>query len=130
MKFLHTMIRVSDIEKSLKFYQELLGMKLERKKELEGKGATLYFLGDGEGYTQIELTYNHNLPEGGYTQGTYFGHFAFQVDTMELFSQKLKEFGLEYFREPFVMGVNGTKIAFIKDPDGNMVELIEKNFKL
>lgn len=130
MKFLHTMVRVSDIEKSLKFYQELLDMKLARKKELEGKGATLYFLSDDEGYTQLELTHNHELPEGGYTHGTFFGHLAFEVKDLESFTQKLNAFGWEYVREPFVMGVNGTRIAFIKDPDGLMIELIEKNFQL
>lgn len=123
MKLLHTMIRVKDIEKSLKFYTELLDMSLIKKMRLED--CTLYFLSDKEGYTQIELTHNDEISADGYEIGTGFGHFAFEVESMEEFSKKLNVFGLEYLYEPFNLPKHGTHIAFIKDPDGYEIELIE-----
>lgn len=125
MKFLHTMIRVSDIDKSLKFYQEVLGLKLNRTKELKDK-ATLYFLTDEKSCCEIELTYNHELPEGGYSHGSYFGHLAFETENMDKFTEKLKQGGLDYDRAPFNITEEGPKIAFIKDPDGYSIELIER----
>lgn len=126
MKFLHVMTRVADIDKSLKFYQELFDLKLSRTKELADKGATLYFLKDNHSDVEIELTYNHETPDGGYTKGTGFGHFAFETDSMDAFTEKLHAFGLDYTREPFFLSAAGSKIAFVEDPDGNAVEIIEK----
>lgn len=124
MKFLHTMIRVKDIDKSLKFYTELLGLELAKKLRLED--STLYFLSDKEGYTQIELTYNNEGPEKGYEIGTGLGHLAFEVDSMDEFTKKLHALGYEYLYEPFNLPDHKLKIAFVKDPDGYEVELIEK----
>lgn len=125
MKFLHTMIRVKDIEKSLKFYTELFGLNLAKKMRLED--CTLYFLSDKEGYTQIELTHNDETPSEGYKIGTGFGHFAFEVESMNEFTKKLHDFGYEYLYEPFNLPNYKFKIAFVKDPDGYEVELIEKH---
>lgn len=124
MKFLHTMIRVANIEKSLKFYQEIIGLHLTKQKELSD--ATLYYLADDNNTCEVELTYNHQLPEGGYTHGDYFGHLAFGTDNMDEFSNTLKKHNLEYFREPFILSAVSSKIAFIKDPDGTIIEIIEK----
>lgn len=124
MKLLHTMVRVFDIDKSLKFYQEILGLKVDRTMEL--KDATLYFLTDGITDFEIELTYNHTAPEGGYKLGKNFGHFAFGVENLDEFTQKLNRNGIEYTRAPFEIKP-GLKIAFITDPDGMAIELIEKN---
>jgi len=124
MKFLHTMVRITDVKKSLAFYQELLELNLSRTMEL--KSATLYFLQDETGCCEIELTHNHELPEGGYSHGGYFGHFAFATDNMDEFTKKLKKFGLDYIRVPFMITEKGPKIAFITDPDGYTIELIEK----
>jgi lactoylglutathione lyase len=118
------MIRVKDIEKSLEFYTKLLELELSDKKRLED--CTLYFLSDKEGYTQIELTYNEETPKEGYDIGTGFGHFAFEVNSMEEFGKKLKDLGYEYFYEPFNLPGIKSLIAFIKDPDGYEIELIEK----
>ena len=122
MTYLHTMIRVKDVEKSLEFYEGLLELKLHHTKDLDD--CRLYFLSDNEGYTQIELTANFDTPEGGYTAGTKFGHLAFELDeTFETCTPKLKALGYEYLYEPYFMGTS--EIAFINDPDGNQIELIK-----
>lgn len=125
MKYLHTMIRITDINKSLKFYQEIMGLKLSRTLELKDK-ATLYFLADERECCEIELTYNHTLPEAGYDHGTYFGHLAFGTDNLDEFTQKLKHHGMDYDIAPFNVTEKGPKIAFVKDPDGHSIEIIEK----
>lgn len=123
MRFLHAMIRVKDINKSMEFYTKLLDMNLVRTIKLDD--CVLYFLSDEDGQTQIELTANFENPENGYTNGNAFGHFAFGVDSMEEFNKKLKSFGYEYLYEPYHMEEAGSTIAFIKDPDGNEIEIIE-----
>ena len=127
MKFLHTMIRITDPDKSLKFYQEILGLNLSRSMDL--KDATLYFLSDEKGSCEIELTHNHKTPENGYEQGSAFGHLAFATNDMAKFTEILEKNNLEYFRPPFAVTEKGPVIAFIKDPDGTMIELIEKKIK-
>ena len=124
MKFLHTMIRVKNIEESLKFYTEVLNMKFDHKKRLDD--CWLYFLTDESGSCQIELTYNDETPENGYEIGSGFGHFAFEVESLENFTQKIEKLGYKYLYEPFDLTGKGSKIAFMKDPDGYEIELIEK----
>ena len=123
MKFLHTMVRVKDIEKSLAFYTDVLNMKLDHKKRLED--CWLYFLTDEENTCQIELTYNDETPEGGYELGSGFGHFAFSVDSLDEFTDKINKLGYSYLYLPFDLNGKGSKIAFINDPDGYEIELIE-----
>ncbi len=122
MKFLHAMIRVKDIDKSMDFYTKLLDMNLVRTIKLDD--CILYFLSDEDGQTQIELTANFENPENGYTNGNAFGHFAFGVDSMDEFTKKLHSMGYEYLYEPYYMEEAGSTIAFIKDPDGNEIEII------
>lgn len=124
MKFLHTMIRVKNIEKSLDFYTKLLNMKFDHKKRLDD--CWLYFLTDEEKTCQIELTVNDETPENGYDIGTGFGHFAFSVKSLDEFTKKMDELGYEYLYEPFDLNGKGCNIAFVKDPDGYEIELIEK----
>ena len=124
MKFLHTMVRVKDIEKSLAFYTDVLNMKLDHKKRLED--CWLYFLTDEENTCQIELTYNDETPEGGYELGSGFGHFAFSVDSLDEFTDKINKLGYSYLYPTFDLNGKGSKIAFINDPDGYEIELIEK----
>lgn len=124
MKLLHTMIRVKDAEKSLKFYTEVLNMKLDHKKRLED--CWLYFLNDEEGSVQLELTVNDETPEEGYNLGNGFGHLAFSVDSLDKFTEKLHSLGYEYLYAPFDLNGKGSKIAFIQDPDGYEIEMIEK----
>lgn len=122
MKFLHAMIRVKDVEKSLEFYQKLLNMTIAKKKRLDD--CELIYLEDEEHTAQIELTVNDEIPKEGYVNGNAFGHFTFSVDSMEKFTEKLHALGYKYFYEPYVV-FSGTKIAFVKDPDNNEIELIE-----
>ena len=97
MKYLHSMIRVNDIEKSLKFYSELLGQKLQSKKDLDD--CTLYFLAEYDGAPEIELTDNWEKPDKPYKNGETFGHFAFSCDDMDAFVKKATDLGVEYSTE-------------------------------
>lgn len=123
MRLLHTMIRVKDIDESMKFYGELLGLKEVKTMDLED--SKLHFLADGYGNVQIELTENFDTPLDGYKNGNAFGHFAFETDSFDDFGAKLTKMGYSYLYEPFVLEDTGLKIAFIKDPDGNEIEIIE-----
>lgn len=83
-------------------------------------------MNDEDGTTQLELTANDETPEKGYEPGSGFGHLAFSVKSLDKFTEKLHSLGYEYLYEPFDLNGKGTKIAFIKDPDGYEIELIEK----
>ena len=130
MKFLHSMIRAFDLEKSIKFYTELLGLKLSRKADLED--CKLYYLKDEITGVEIELTANFEKPENKYVNGEAFGHFAFEVDNFDDFTKKVNELGYKYLYEPFDIVLKGEKevtklrAAFMEDPDGNEIELIQK----
>ena len=124
MKILHAMIRVKDIDASMKFYTELLGLKKTHEIKLED--CLLHFLKGEDGDFEIELTENFDIPENGYENGNVFGHFAVETDDMDKFNAKLKSLGYEYLYEPFIMDEAQSKIAFVKDPDGNEIEIIQK----
>lgn len=131
MKFLHTMIRVKDIQKSLDFYQNLLGLKIQDKKTLDD--CELYFLAEFEGGPEIELTNNFEVPKDGYENGSCFGHFAFATDNMDEFSKHLQNLGYSFLYEPYELKLRAAdgsekikKIAFVQDPDGNEIEIIQK----
>ncbi len=123
MKLLHTMVRVKDIKESLKFYTELFDLNVARELRLED--CNLYFLSDNQGDVQIELTYNDKTPEKGYEIGTGFGHFAFEVHSFDEFTKKLISLGYGYVYEPFKLPGHELQIAFVKDPDGYEIELVE-----
>lgn len=130
MKFLHSMIRSFDVNKSMDFYTKLFGLKLSYKADLED--CTLYYLKDEITGVEIELTANFEKPENKYVNGEAFGHFAFETDNFEEFTKKVNELGYKYIYEPFEVVLKGEKdvkklkIAFIEDPDGNEIEIIEK----
>lgn len=124
MKFVHVMIRVKDIDASMRFYTELLDMN--RTDEVKLDDCTLYYLSDEDGQTQIELTYNKETPKEGYTNGNAFGHLAFETDSIIEFSKKMKKMGYKYLYEPYFMPEVEMYIAFLKDPDGNEIEIMSK----
>ena len=86
----------------------------------------MHFLKGEDGDFEIELTENFDIPQNGYENGSAFGHFAVETDDMDKFDQKLKSLGYEYLYEPFIMDEARSKIAFVKDPDGNEIEIIKK----
>eukprot|EP01027_Heterolobosea_sp_BB2_P008493 GEZU01012597.1.p1 GENE.GEZU01012597.1~~GEZU01012597.1.p1 ORF type:complete len:135 (-),score=58.04 GEZU01012597.1:260-664(-) len=126
-RLLHTMLRVGDLERSLKFYTEHLGMKLLRKNDFPDGKFTLAFIGYGEetDHTVLELTYNYGVDK--YDLGTAYGHIAIGVDDIYKTCDQLKAAGVKVIREPGPMKHGKTVIAFIEDPDGYKVELIQEN---
>jgi lactoylglutathione lyase len=124
MKLLHAMIRVKDIDASMRFYTELLGLK--KVKQIKLEDSFLHYISDGSGSFQIELTQNFETPKNGYECGNCFGHFALETENMDAFTEKLKSLGYEYLYEPFMLEEAEAYIAFIKDPDGIEIEIIEK----
>ena len=126
-RFLHTMIRVMDLEKSIEFYTQHLGMKCLRKKEYPSGEFTLAFLGYGDesNHTVLELTHNWGQ-EKPYDLGNAFGHLAIGVPDIYGVCEQLKNEGVSIPRPPGPMKHGTTVIAFIEDPDGYKIELIEK----
>ena len=126
-KLLHTMIRVKDLDKSIAFYCEYFKMKLIRRKDYPGGEFTLAFVGygDEQNNTVIELTHNWGREEN-YGLGDGFGHLAIGVPDIYKTCEDLAQAGLEIPRPPGPMKHGGSVIAFVKDPDGYMIELIEK----
>ena len=125
MKFLHTMIRVRDLEKSLNFYTEVLEMRLLSKKDYPGGKFTLAFVGYGDSKYDpcVELT--HNWETDDYTLGDAYGHIALGVSDIYATCDKIKELGGKVTREPGPMKHGTTELAFIEDPDGYKIELIQ-----
>ena len=118
MRILHTMLRVGDLQRSITFYTELLGMKLLRRKEYPDGRFTLAFLGYGDesANTVLELTYNWGVDS--YEIGTAFGHIALEVDDVYQATDALNKRGGKVIREAGPMNAGTTIISFIEDPDG------------
>ncbi|MEM7772831.1 MAG: lactoylglutathione lyase [Cyanobacteria bacterium P01_E01_bin.6] len=125
MRMLHTMIRVGNLEESLTFYCDVLGMKLLRQKDYPGGEFTLAFVGYGDeaDNTVIELT--HNWGQDSYTIGDAYGHIALGVDDIYATCDAIKAKGGKVVREPGPMKHGSTVIAFVEDPTGYKVELIQ-----
>ena len=120
MKFLHTMLRVKDLDRALDFYVNKLGLKEIRRKEVPKGKFTLVFLATEKGEPEIELTYNWDQTEE-YSEGRNFGHLAFLVDDIYATCEKLKEAGVTINRPP-----RDGHMAFVRSPDGHSVELLQK----
>ena len=126
-RILHTMLRVKNLEASIEFYTENLGMNLLRRKDFETGRFTLAFVGYGleESGAVIELTFNWDQ-EIAYDIGTGYGHIALGVPDIYSTCRQLRESGARIIREPGPMKHGKTVIAFIEDPDGYQLELIER----
>ena len=124
-KFLHVMLRVNDLDESINFYQNIFDLKLLRKNDNQEYKYTLAFLGYGneDSHTVIELTYNWG--ESNYQLGTAFGHLAFGVENIKEAVDKARKYGVKVTREPGPVLGGSTIIAFIEDPNGYKIELIE-----
>jgi len=124
--YLHTMLRVGNLERSIGFYTGLLGMKELRRAEVPAGEYTLVFLGYGDeaSHTVLELTYNWGVDK--YDIGTAFGHLALGVPDIHATAERLRAAGAKISREPGPVKFGTTVIAFIEDPDGYKIELIER----
>jgi len=125
MRMLHTMLRVENLEASLHFYTELLGMRLLRQSDNKEFEYTLAFVGYGDeaDSTVLELTYNWG--ENTYDRGNAYGHIAIGVDDIYAFCENLEKHGADVYRKPGPVKGGDTVIAFVRDPDGYAIELIE-----
>ena len=125
MRMLHTMLRVGDLEKSVAFYTDVLGMQLLRRKDYASGRFTLAFLGYGneKEHTVLELT--HNWDTERYDLGDGYGHIALGVQDIQATCAGIADRGGRLVREPGPMKHGSTLIAFLQDPDGYKVELIE-----
>jgi lactoylglutathione lyase len=126
MRLLHTMLRVGNLDESLKFYCNVLGMTLLRKKDYPGGEFTLAFIGYGDeaDHTVIELT--HNWGTDRYTLGDAYGHIAIGVDDIYGMCEQIGDRGGKVTRAPGPMKHGSTVIAFVEDPDGYKIELIQQ----
>jgi len=124
MRILHTMIRVGDLDRSIAFYTEVLGMKLLSRKDYPDGKFTLAFVGFGDGGAEIELTYNYGVER--YELGTAFGHIAVEVDDAYEACARVRQRGGKVTREAGPMKHGTTVIAFVEDPDGYKIEFIQK----
>lgn len=126
MRMLHTMLRVGDLDKSIAFYTEVLGMKLLRQSENTEYKYTLAFVGYGDesDNTVLELTYNWGTDS--YDLGNAFGHIALEVDNVYEACDKIRAKGGVISREPGPVKGGTTEIAFVRDPDNYAIELIQK----
>ena len=127
MRILHTMIRVGNLDRSIDFYTNVLGMQLLRKKDYPDGKFTLAFIGYGpeSEQTAIELTYNWDTDS--YDLGNGFGHIALAVDDAAAACETIRQRGGKVVREAGPMKHGSTVIAFIEDPDGYKIELIERS---
>ena len=125
MRMLHTMLRVEDLDASLHFYTELMGMKLLRRSDNKEYEYTLAFVGYGDEShaTVLELTYNWG--ENTYDKGNAYGHIAIEVEDIYGFCSELESQGAEVYRKPGPVKGGQTIIAFVRDPDGYAIELIQ-----
>ena len=124
MELIHTCYRITDPDRSVAFYAAL-GFEERRRLPIRDEAVNIFmgFPGDGD---RLELTYNFEVPEGGYEVGTGYGHIAVTVDDLDATLARLAEYGIEPERPPYRVREGGSRITFVRDPDGYRVELIER----
>lgn len=120
MKYLHTMVRVADLQASLKFYRDALGLRVLRQQDVpQGRFTLVYLAAAGDESAQIELT--HNWDESHYSAGRHFGHVAYQVDDIYASCERLQAHGVTIARPP-----RDGFMAFVRSPDGISIELLQR----
>jgi lactoylglutathione lyase len=126
MRILHTMIRVGDLDRSIRFYTEVLGMKVLRRKDYPDGRFTLAFVGYGDESEQAVIELTHNWDTKSYDLGNGFGHVAIAVPDAYKACEEVKRLGGKVTREAGPMKFGSTVIAFAQDPDGYKIEFIQK----
>ena len=126
MRILHTMIRVGDLDRALAFYTDVLGMRLLRRNDYPEGRFTLAFVGYGEESENAVIELTHNWDTTAYEMGNAFGHIALGVDDAYAACAKIKALGGKVIREAGPMKHGTTVIAFVEDPDGYKIELIQR----
>ncbi len=126
MRILHTMLRVGDLDKSIKFYTKILGMQVLRQKEYPKGKFTNTFLGYGDEASNATLELTYNWDTSHYELGKGFGHLAIEVDDVYLATDKIRQAGGKILRDAGPMNAGSTIIAFVADPDGYEIELLGK----
>jgi lactoylglutathione lyase len=127
MRLLHTMLRVGDLDRSIGFYRDVLGMKELRRTDYPDGKFTLAFLGFEANPAQAEIELTHNWDTDHYELGNAYGHVALGVDDIHGACEKIRKAGGKITREPGPMKHGTTVIAFVQDPDGYKIELIEES---
>ncbi|NJM27789.1 MAG: lactoylglutathione lyase [Pseudanabaena sp. RU_4_16] len=125
MKLLHTMLRVGDLDRSIAFYCNILGMQLLRRKDYPDGKFTLAFVGYGDEQNNAVIELTHNWDTKVYDLGNGFGHVALGVENIYTACDAIKNLGGKVTREPGPMKHGSTEIAFVEDPDGYKIELIQ-----
>jgi len=126
MRILHTMLRVGDLQRSLDFYTNVLGMRVLRKKDYPDGRFTLAFVGYGDESEAAVLELTHNWDTKAYEIGTGYGHVAVEVDDAHKACEQVRKRGGKVTREAGPMKHGTTVIAFVEDPDGYKIEFIER----
>lgn len=124
MRLLHTMIRVGDLQRSIDFYTNILGMTLLRQKDYPEGRFTLAFVGYGDEQQNSVIELTHNWDTDAYEMGSGFGHLAIEVDDVYKATEQIRAQGGEIIRDAGPMNAGSTIIAFVKDPDGYEIELL------
>ncbi len=126
MRFVHIATRTKDLDGAIRFYEQL-GLRESRRSELTKGKATLVFMEPPEANFAIELVYNWGKDDA-YDGGERFGHFAFEVEDIDTVLPGVEASGGRVTRPPFLLEGSGPRLAFVEDPDGNAVELIQRHF--
>lgn len=127
MRFLHTMIRVTDLEASIRFYTDALDMQLLRRTDYPGGRFTLAFVGYNDEATSAVIELTHNWDTSSYDLGKGFGHIAIATSDIVATCDKVRPLGGKVVREPGPMKHGSTVIAFVEDPNGYKIEFIERD---
>src|SRR5690348_5781016 len=127
MRFLHTMLRVGNLDRSIAFYRDVMGMELFSRKEYPEGKFTLAFLGYARNPEQAEIELTFNWETASYELGTAYGHVALGVDDIHAVCERIRAAGGKITREPGPMKHGTTVIAFVQDPDGYKIEMIEES---
>jgi lactoylglutathione lyase len=126
VRILHTMLRVGDLERSIKFYTDVLGMRVLRRKDYPDGRFTLAFVGYGDESEHAVLELTHNWDTNKYDLGSGYGHVALAVDDAYAACEQVKQRGGKVSREAGPMKYGGSVIAFVEDPDGYKIEFIQQ----